>query len=135
MIFGVFEFIEDHPLSTFGGAAAGKSAVDVFGKVNKTLATAAKSDDTTRLSPGPAAASSTPQPEPIAPPDLTALVTGMDRAELVAKAGKPSMSVTSTEASTLVETCWYRAGANSVTVILRNGKVASIAGAEKLAAK
>ena len=59
----------------------------------------------------------------------------MDKAELVKKVGKPSMSLTSTESSTLVETYWYRSGEDKVTVVLRNGKVATISGAEKLSAK
>ena len=59
----------------------------------------------------------------------------MERAELIRKAGKPSMALSSTESSVLVETCWYRAGADNITVILRNGKVASIAGVDALSAK
>jgi hypothetical protein len=128
-----------------GAAAAGKSAIDVFGKVNKALVTASKSDDTTKLTPGPApsagatavtAVATKPQPpEPVAPPDLTALVAGMDRADMLKKVGKPSMSLSGVEDSKLVETCWYRSGADNVTVTLRDGKVATISGADKLTAK
>jgi hypothetical protein len=59
----------------------------------------------------------------------------MDRADLVRLAGKPSMSVSGVESSVLVETYWYRVGADTVTIILRGGKIASISGTEKLAAK
>ena len=124
------------------GAAAGKSVVHILGQVSTTLAGAARTGDNIRpaesrvVTVAAPAAAVAPQPAaPAAPIDFSEIAAGMDKAELMAKAGKPSMSVTSTESSTLVETCWYRAGANSVTVILRNGKVASITGAEKLAAK
>ena len=66
---------------------------------------------------------------------LTALVTGMDRADLFKKVGKPSMSMTSMDSAKVIETCWYKNGAENVTVILKDGKVAEISGAETLAAK
>jgi len=72
---------------------------------------------------------SAPAPAPPAlPADFSEVIAGMDRADLIRKAGKPSMSVTSVESSTLIETCWYRAGDDRVTVVLRNGKVATISG-------
>jgi hypothetical protein len=116
------------------GATTGKSIVNIFGKVGQSLSGAAKaSDDAKPLSPpsskaAPAAVvvPSAPKPaEPIAPPDLTALAKGMDRADMLKKVGKPSMSMSSAESSTLVETCWYKSGAESATVTLRDGKVAS----------
>jgi hypothetical protein len=72
---------------------------------------------------------------PAVPADFREVIAGMDKADLIRKAGKPSMSVTSMESSALVETCWYRAGEDKVTVILRNGKVATISGWDKSSAK
>ena len=45
------------------------------------------------------------------------------------------MSMSSVESSKAVETCWYKNGTESVTVILRDGKVAEISAPDKLAAK
>src|SRR6266566_2664218 len=123
-----------------GAAGAGKSAGTILDKLNKSLGGAAKADSLPKTGPSTptAAAPVAPAPAPVErslPPDFSALVTGMDRADLLKKVGKPSMSMTSMESSKLVETCWYRSGADSVTVILRDRKVAEITGAEKLAAK
>jgi len=124
------------------GAGAGKSVKNVFGQVNKVLSGAAKADESAPTPPGSssltAASSSTGSPAPAAPvvpADFREVVAGMDKADLIRKAGKPSMSVTSMESSALVETCWYRAGEDKVTVILRNGKVATISGWDKSSAK
>jgi hypothetical protein len=126
------------------GAATGKSVKSVFDRVNKTLAGASKADEATASSssPGPTGSSSASRPvsapapaAPALPADFSEVIAGMDRADLIRKAGKPSMSVTSVESSALVETCWYRAGDDRVTVVLRNGKVATISGADRSAAK
>jgi len=121
--------------ATAGGAAAGKSVVDIFGKVNQTLSGAAKVGDGAKPRAVPAAAAVTPRAQPIpvpAPPaDFSALVTGMDRADLLKKVGKPAMSISSVEDSTMVETCWFRNGGEQVTVILRDGKVANISGMDR----
>src|SRR6185436_7071078 len=74
-----------------GAAGAGKSAVKIFDKLGSSLAGAAKVDEipTPRsVSPTVAvAATSAPAPAaPVAsaaPPDFNALVTGMDRADLL----------------------------------------------------
>ena len=113
-----------------GGAAAGKSVVDIFGKVSQTLGGAATVGEGAKPRAVPAATAKA-QPTPLAPADLSALVTGMDRADLLKKVGKPAMSISSVEDSTMVETCWFRSGGEQVTVILRDGKVASISGMEK----
>src|SRR5579863_7702844 len=101
--------------ATSAGAGAGKSVAGVFGKVSQTLAGAAKASDNAKPSTpqrsksAAAAAPSAPKPaEPIAPPDLAALSNGMDRAGMLKKVGKPSMSMSSMESSSLVETCWYK---------------------------
>jgi len=121
-------------------AAIGKSVTKTIGQLDRTLAVAAGADakplptqPSTVVIPAVASA-----PEPIAPAipiDFAEIVTGMDKSDLLKKAGKPAMSLTSTESSTLVETLWYRSGEDRVTIILRNGKVARISGAEKLSAK
>jgi hypothetical protein len=127
-------------------AAIGKSVTKTIGSLNNTLATAAGGDARPVTSQAPAVqtpasaipAATPPESAPIvpaAPIDFAEIVTGMEKAELLKKAGKPAMSLTSTESSTLVETYWYRSGEDRVTVVLRNGKVATISGAEKLAAK
>ena len=51
---------------------------------------------------------------------------GLERQELLAKFGKPSMKITMMDGSDVVERLLYRsAGHDSVLVILRNGKVTS----------
>lgn len=143
-------------------AGAGKSAAGVFGKIGKLLSgetkpvtdettpspssgggsrpapavVAAKPKSTPAASPVVVAAVSAPAPaEPVKPANLSALETGMDRADMLSKVGKPSMSLSVPESSALVETCWYKNGSDSVTVTLRNGKVARISGLEKSAPK
>lgn len=145
-------------------AGAGKGAAAAFGRVTQALSGAAKASDEAKPSApsapsaavpsyapvasaaAPAAASSSPvitvssapaaqKEEPLKPADLTALKTGMDRDEMLEKVGKPSMSLSSLESSTMVETCWYKNGSDSVTVTLRDGKVASISGAPEAEAK
>lgn len=118
-----------------GGATAGKSVGNIFGKVNQTLGGAAKVGDGAKPRAVPASSAKaqlTPAaPEPLAPADLSALAIGMERADLLKKVGKPAMSISSVEDSTMVETCWFRSGGEQVTVILRDGKVATISGLEK----
>jgi hypothetical protein len=121
-----------------GGANVGKSIVDVFGKVNQSLTGAGAVDAAAKPKPLPVIAAvpvTAAKPEPILPPDLSALVIGMDRDDMLKKVGKPSMSITSVEDATQIETCWYRSGSTSVTVTLREGKVATISGVESLPAK
>ena len=121
-----------------GGATAGKSVVDIFGKVNQTLSGAAKVGDGAKPRAVPAGSAKSqptaapPAPlTPLPPADLSALAIGMERADLLKKVGKPAMSISSVEDSAMVETCWFRSGGEQVTVILRGGKVASISGMEK----
>jgi len=112
-----------------GAAGAGKSSGKIFDKLSGSLAGAAKTDSSAKPASSAAiaiAATPVTPAAPAPPPDFTSLVTGMDRADLLKKVGKPSMSMTSMESSKLVETCWYRSGADSRTVILRDGKVAEI---------
>src|SRR6185369_6366655 len=123
-----------------GAAGAGRSAVKIFDKLNTSLAGAAATRED--LKPGPStptaviAATSKPVPAPpAAPPDFTALVKGMDRADLFKKVGKPSMTMSSVESSKVIETCWYKSGLQNVTVIVSDGKVAEISGLEMVAAK
>jgi hypothetical protein len=121
-------------------AAAGKSVSKTIRQMDKALAVAATVDEQPRLAPAPAPvtpviAAAPTATVPATPVDFNEIVAGMDKADLLKKAGKPRMSLTSTERSTLVETYWYRSGEDKVTVVLRNGKVATINGLETLAAK
>jgi hypothetical protein len=113
-----------------GGANVGKSIVDVFGKVNQSLSAAGTATADAVAKPKPLTAVpavTTAKPaEPLIPPDLSGLVMGMDRTDMLKKVGKPSMSITGVEDATQVETCWYRSGSTSVTVTLREEKVATI---------
>src|SRR5207247_2105534 len=98
-----------------GAAGAGKSTTKIFDKLNSSLAGAAKSGDDVKNGPSSSAApatvvavTSTPAPaSPALPADFAALAIGMDRADLLKKVGKPSMSMSSVESSKVVETCWY----------------------------
>jgi len=84
---------------------------------------------------GPRGSASSTPPR-IGPPVSFSVVTaGMDRAELLKIFGKPSMSVSGMESHALTETYWYQTPTESVTVILRDGKVFSITRVEKLAPK
>ena len=130
-----------------GAAATGKTAPGVFGKLNQALAGAAKPADAAKTAPAPAvttaakapapatepAPSAAPAAEPAAPTDFSALAIGMNRADLLKKVGKPSMTISSVESSVLVENCSYRKGSGTVSVTLRDGKVTAIAGAEERA--
>jgi hypothetical protein len=134
------------------GTVTAKAVVNIFGKASKALADAAQSGEDVRPSPSPvqrpasgakhtsqAKSTATPlvsvvapvAPEPLAkpgpqiPPNLSALETGMGRADMLKNVGKPSMSMSSMESSALVETCWYKNGDDSVTVTLRDGKVSA----------
>jgi hypothetical protein len=122
-----------------GAGNVGKSIADVFGKVNQSMTGAGAVDAAAKPKPLPAGttapATAAAKPEPATPPNLSALAAGMDRADMVKKVGKPWMSITSVEDSILVETCSYRSGSDTVTVTLRDGKVATISGVENLAAK
>jgi hypothetical protein len=125
-----------------GGANVGKSITDVFGKVSQSLTGAARVDEAVKPRPlPPVATASVPvvspkaAPEPVLAPDLKELVVGLERADMLKKVGKPAMSFSLVESGVLVETCSYRSGADSVTVILHDGKVATISGLENLAAK
>ena len=122
-----------------GAGNVGKSISDVFGKVNQSVTAAGTVDAAVKPKPVPAAttapATAAAKPAPATPPELSALVVGMDRADMVKKVGKPWMSISSVEDSILVETCSYRSGSDTVTVALRDGKVATISGLENLAAK
>src|SRR2546421_420288 len=95
--------------ATAGGATAGKSVVDVFGKVSQTLNGAATVGDGAKPRSVPAVPAATASsrskpmpPAPIVAADLSALVAGMDRADLLKKVGKPAMSISSVEDSAMV---------------------------------
>jgi len=121
-----------------GAAPAGKAVTGTLDQLDKALGGKAQASESGSKQPAPAstAASKLAPPEPpVTPPNLTALVTGMTRAELIVKAGKPSMSISSVDDSILVETFWYKDGEVTVKVILTGGKVDSISGLEKVAAK
>jgi hypothetical protein len=139
-----FGALSGRAAGTAGGANIGKGAVDVFGKVSKQLSGAANVDASARPQPVPAAMPAPvtvaavrpqPKPEPILPPDLSALAVGMERADMLKKVGKPSMSIEGVDSGAQVETCWYRSGSDNVTVVLREGKVATITGLENLPPK
>jgi hypothetical protein len=130
-----------------GAAGAGRSATTIFNKVNSALAGSGKTGEEIKgpspATPAPAvitakaapaatpAPASTPQP----PADFTALALGMDRADLFKKVGKPWMTMSGMESSKAIETCWYKNGPDTVTVIVSDGKVSSISGYEKPAAQ
>jgi hypothetical protein len=70
---------------------------------------------------GPASADEGPN---LAAPDPAAVKTGMDAAELIKRFGQPMMKLSDGGN----ETWWYGAGAGSVRVELRDGKVAAVSG-------
>lgn len=138
-----------HGASTSGvaGAAAGKnigkSLGAVFDKTGRTLQSASQSSATTAAKPAETAkpaASAHPSEQAaesaaksaaglssMPAVDPAAIAPGLDRKELIAKFGKPSMQLTSTDAADEVEKLYYRrAGHETVVVTLRNGKVASV---------
>jgi len=132
--------------SAAAAVGAGKAVVTIFGKTNKSIVGTVTAQETPR--PATAAPSALPGPQQrntaavdILPPppapavDFSTIAVGMDRADLIKLAGKPSMSVSGVESSVLVETYWYRVGTETVTIILRGGKIASISGVDKLTAK
>jgi hypothetical protein len=137
--------------SAASAGAAGKNAGKLLGGLGKTLDQAGKQGGPVEAVPGstaaakrsPATTASAAQtasavvppavpvskaPEPPSPPaDLSLIQEGMERKELVEKIGKPSMSISGMESSVLVETAWYKNGAATVVVTLRDNKVTGIA--------
>ncbi|MBI3665646.1 MAG: hypothetical protein HY236_05365 [Acidobacteria bacterium] len=131
-----------------GGAmkGAGKAAGGVLGNAAKALDQAAGKPDgqantsAKSVKAGPSTPTSTNSPAPVPAPasaaaaepsppalDPSQITVGLERRELVAKFGKPSMKMTAMNASQVVETYWYRAASrDTVVVILRDGKVASV---------
>jgi hypothetical protein len=129
--------------SAAGAAGVGKSVTGVLGQIGKTMNEATKVE---APKPAPAVRPPAPEPEleapkppapatPAAPVDFGLVVAGMDRAELMKLVGKPSMSVSGVESSLLRETYWYQTATESITVILRDGKVVSITRVPKSASK
>jgi hypothetical protein len=122
------------------GRNIGKSIGAALDKSGKVLDAAGKSG----ASQAPDAASAPPQnvektaaaappqpPKPGASPagtfDPSAVAPGLDREELLAKAGKPAIKLTTVDGADEVEKYWYRTAAReTVLVTLRNGKVATI---------
>ncbi len=134
----------------------GKSTASVFDKANKALEAAGTASgapartvpaqtgakqtapaQTASAQTGAAQAAEPPvasQPAPEAAPapaaavlNPSAITPGLDRQEVLAKLGKPSMQLSSSEDSELVEKYWYKTpGRENTLIILRNGKVASI---------
>jgi len=126
------------------GAGVGKSAGGVFEGVNKALGSAkneapaapVQAQPRTRYAAEPAA-SLVPrekfEPQPV---DPSQIATGMDRGDLIAKCGKPSMRTAQTRNFALVENFWYYTAAHeAVVVTLRDGAVASVKGPERPAAR
>jgi Flp pilus assembly pilin Flp len=118
-----------------GGKNIGKSLGAVFDKTGRTLQTAGQPSAATAAKPAAAGHSSEPAAETAAKPvaaelpavDPAAITPGLDRKDLLAKFGGPSMQLTSTDGSDQVEKLYYRrAGHETVVVTLRNGKVASV---------
>ena len=122
------------------GAAAGKktgaAAASVLNKATAAVEKAgtasaaqaakpAEKVETAVAQPALAAEPSTPAtPAAVDPASITA---GMERQDLIAKLGKPSMKVTKLEDGHVVEKYWYKgAGRETVLVTLRNGKVESV---------
>ncbi len=134
--------------SGVAGAAAGKKMGNATGavlnKAGRALDSAGKPAPVAPRPTAPSAltaqnpvpAAQPPQPStaggPAAPrtlPDVSLITPGLERRELLAKAGAPSMKITSMERGEMVEKYWYRGNhGDTVIVVLRNGKVASVAG-------
>ena len=119
---------------SLAGAAAGKKMGNATSSVlNKAAGTVEKSASAAQAAPAEkaevAAAAPAAKQAPSAPPavDASAIQPGLDRQELLAKFGKPSMKLTQNQGSDIVEKYWYKAaGRETVTVTLRNGKVAEV---------
>jgi hypothetical protein len=134
--------------SGVAGAAAGKkmgnAAGAVLNKASRALDSAGKpasaaprpAASRALAAQNPAPAAQPPQPStagaPAAPralPDISVITPGLERRDLLAKAGAPSMKITSMERGEMVEKYWYRGDhGDTVIVVLRNGKVATVSG-------
>lgn len=119
-------------LDQAAGQAAPSSAVPAMPAAKSTAAAVVTPNMVAAAAPAvapvPAVAATPAVKEPPAPPaDLSLIIAGMERRELIEKVGKPSMSMSGMESSVIVETCWYKSGGETVVVTLRDNKVASIA--------
>lgn len=125
------------------GAAAGKKMGNAAGSVlNKAAGTLEKSGTAASAQAAPAAKpakpaektevaaaapAATPAPSAPAAVDASAIQPGLERQELLAKFGKPSMKLTKVDGGEMVEKFWYKGpGRETVIVTLRNGKVAEV---------
>ena len=122
-------------------AGAGKSLLGVLGQIGNVSEAAARVGNAP-APPRSVAPDDFEAPRPSAPPtpaaarpSFSVVTAGMDRTELVRLFGKPSISVSGMEAHAFTETFWYQTPTESVTVVLRDGKVFSITRVEKSAAK
>jgi hypothetical protein len=106
------------------GAANGKASSAPAAKPQTTVMRV----ETARSAGQPSAVSVPPpvRAEPPKPVDLTGIAPGLDRADLLAKAGKPSMKLTSSEGGEEVEKYWYPTTEGKAVITLRNGKVAVV---------
>jgi len=121
--------------SGVAGAAAGKSTGKatsaVLDKTTTALETAGKPGAATAQAAGaqtPAKPEAEKQVATLSPAiDPNAITPGLERSDLLARFGKPSMKITNTDGSDVVEKLWYRSpGREAVLVTLRNGKVAAV---------
>ncbi len=122
--------------SGVAGAAAGKNTGKatgaIFDKTTKALETAGKPGAAAAQSASASTPPKTAEPEKQAATapaaiDPSAITPGLERQELLAKLGKPSMKITNTDGSDIVEKLWYKSpGHETILVTLRNGKVAAV---------
>ena len=112
------------------GAALDKStkALETSGKAGPAQASASKAAKPAEVTTTAAGSAANPQAPSAAPAiDPASITPGLERRELLAKLGKPSMTMMNTDGSDLVEKLWYKsAGHETVTITLRNGKVATV---------
>ncbi len=107
------------------GKQVGKSTGAVLQKATQALEKSGQVQAAQTAAAPPQAASPPAPVDPVV--DIAAVTPGLERQELLAKLGKPSMKITTLEGRDEVEKYWYRArGRDSVVVTLRNGKVASV---------
>ncbi len=117
------------------GSGAGKAVGGIFEGAGKTLGSARNEISAASAVAGASKAAATKEqfvPQPVDPSQITA---GMDREDLLAKCGKPSMRTSQTKNYQLVENYWYYTAEHEpVVVTLRDGTVASVIGPPKAAA-
>jgi hypothetical protein len=133
---GYGQVLVEHSLAVAKAAAAANAAkakgpaasiATVFDAAGKAMAKAAPKDAVPNVTRASAPAKNAAVAPPAPPPKQDEITAGLDRQDLLARFGKPSMKTSALQGGEVIETYWYMvAGHDTVVVTLRGGKVTGV---------